>query len=204
MNKNKNKTLFMDVTDELETAPVRKADIGLVVDINEVRDQKDIRIQIIANENECKTLAKTLNILKVNNFNADIALRLGVRSDLYEIEGRIIANVTQECGVTFAPVDEAIEDVFSEILTTSAQALEEADPEDEGENTPVDLIEGGKIPVGTIVTQWLALALDPFPRVDHVPTFQHIEAAEGTSPDTHRPFAALEGINLKAPKDKGK
>ncbi len=201
MKQKNDKTLIMDVEDMGDDVVIRKATLGLVVDINEVRDQKSIRINISATENECIALAKSINILKIKDFSVNLTLRLGIRPDLYEIEGRLSATAVQECGVTFAPVEETIEDVFSEILTTSAEALEKADPEDGDEGAPVDLIEGGKIPVGAIVSQWLALSLDPYPRAPEAPLFTHIEAENPGAPDTHRPFAILADIAMK---EKGK
>jgi hypothetical protein len=42
---------------------------------------------------------------------------------------------------------------------------------------PVELIQGDSIDIGEVVAQWLALALNPYPRSD-APTFEYIEAAK--------------------------
>ncbi len=178
------------------TLPARKATLSLVVDINEVRDQGEIHINLAATPNECDALAKQLKILEINNIKSSILLQKGPRPDLFEIEGHISANVVQECSVTLAPVQEAIEEHFSEILTTSPETLRAAE-EDEDADKPIELIEHGKINVGTIVSQWLALSLNPFPRSSDAPVFAHIEADDAGRADTHRPFEILDKIKDK-------
>ena len=184
--------------DDQSTKP-RNATLSLIVDINEVRDQEEIRIDLRATKSECAALAKEIKILEINDLNAFLTIRLGARPDLYDIEGEILAHVVQECSVTLAPVKETVQENFSEMLTTSAETL--GDPEDDGDmDQPIELIEHGKIDVGAIVAQWLVLALDPFPRSD-APPYAHIEVANQNAGqnagDTHRPFEILGKIKDK-------
>src|SRR5690606_33438374 len=110
------------------TTPPRKATLSLIVDINEIRDQDEIHIDLRATKTECDALAKDLKILEINDLNSFLTLRKGARPDLFDIEGEILAHVVQECSVTLAPVKETVQESFSEMLTTSAKALE-TDPD---------------------------------------------------------------------------
>jgi uncharacterized metal-binding protein YceD (DUF177 family) len=177
-----------------QTVPARKATLSLIVDINEVRDQEGLVINLQATKAECAELAEQLDILGIDEIKALISLRKGARSDLFEIEAQLDAKVVQACSVTLNPVKETVQESFFEMLTTSAEAL--GDEDDAESDKPIELIEHGKIDVGAIVAQWLALSLDPFPRSD-APPYEHIEAANGNREDTHRPFEILDKIKDK-------
>ncbi len=164
------------------------------IDVQDVRQNEGIELTMTATEKECKELAARLGIVAVKAVRAQVSVSCGPRSDLYAVEGDIAAEVVQECSVTLAPVDEQVHEHYSELLTTSAAALDPKGEGDEGaEDRPIDLIEDGRIDIGEIVTQWLALGLNPYPRSE-APLFSHVEATPTEDKNMQRPFQGLQSL----------
>lgn len=168
----------------------QKTELSRLVDLHELRKNDMITMDLRATEAECAALAKRFGILDVHDLDAHITLMRGARPDLFKIEGELSAIVVQECCVTLAPVEERVSESYSELLTTSPQML--GSEEDLDSDKPVELIQGDSIDIGEVVAQWLALALNPYPRSD-APTFEYIEAANA-SKDMQTPFKVLETI----------
>lgn len=166
-----------------------------MVDLQDVRDHKTVTLDVRANKEECEALAQRFNILEVVDLNAYVTISSGGKADLFKVEGDLSAHVVQECCVTLSPVPERVEDSFSEVLTTSEALLKPADEMDEDPNQPVDLIRGDRLELGEIIAQWLALALNPYPRSE-TPTFLHIEQAAQVL-ETQTPFQVLAGMRDK-------
>lgn len=168
----------------------QKTELSRLLDLHELRKNDMIALDLRATEAECAALAKRFGILDVHDLDAHITLMRGARPDLFKVEGELSAVVVQECCVTLAPVEERVSESYAELLTTSPQML--GAEEDMDSDKPVELIQGDSIDIGEIVAQWLALALNPYPRSD-APTFEYIEVA-GTSKDMQTPFKVLETI----------
>lgn len=167
-------------------------ELSRLVDLQELKSNPEIVFDIRATATECKELAQRLGVLEVKELNAHMIISRGARSDLYKVEGDLVSRVIQECCVTLSPIEEAIHEQFSECLTTSPTALEQADEEESDANRPVDLIQNNTIDVGEILSQWLALALNPYPR-SNAPVFKHIEA-EAQPHEKQTPFKVLESL----------
>ncbi|MGA7490050.1 MAG: DUF177 domain-containing protein, partial [Xanthobacteraceae bacterium] len=109
------------------------------------------------------------------------------------VVGRVSATVGQTCVVTLEPVeneiDEAIDVVFVPAAALPATAAEEGgELEVPAEDAPEPLV-GGRIDLGAIATEFLTLAIDPYPRKPGA-TFEP-PSADG---DSAHPFAALAGL----------
>lgn len=163
-----------------------------LVDMQDLRKGDAVTVDMRANKEECAALAKRLGILEVREANGHVSLTRGARPDLIRVAGEVSAVVVQECCVTLAPVEERIAESYTELLTTSPDSLVPEAETDEDPEKPVELIEGDNIDLSEIVAQWLALALNPYPRSD-APPFAHIEAAiDGENMQT--PFQVLQGL----------
>ena len=167
-----------------------------IVDLHTLKENNFTKVDIRPTPVECEALAKRLEILAVKEFTAHVTVKVN-GPDLYRLKGDIKAKVVQACGVTLTPVPETIGEHFDEVLTTSAALLAPEEETDGDDNRPVDLIEGDSIDLFEIVTQWLSLSLNPYPRSD-APLFEHTEInenAEGVK--LHRPFEALAALKDK-------
>ena len=171
----------------------KKSGLNFYVEVNDVRSEDEVTVDVTATPAECTALATRLKIPEVKSLTVQVTLRKGLRPDLFDIAGQLKAKVIQECSVTLAPLDETVDETFYETLTTSESALApKADEEDRDQ--PVELIKDNRIDLGEIISQWIGLGLDPYPRSD-TPLYQHIEVQ--TEQKTHNPFGILEGLKGK-------
>jgi uncharacterized metal-binding protein YceD (DUF177 family) len=150
---------------------------------------------IEATADERQKLAKRFDILGIDSLKARV--RLSPESDLFRLEARLEADVSQSCVVTLDPVSSHIDVEFSrlygegEALEAALQALDadvdlDADIEDEP-----DPIEGGVIDAGEAVAEELALSLDPFPRKPGASLDGSPWAATEDAQEKPHPFAGL-------------
>ncbi len=150
--------------------------------------------EITATAEECAAIAASFGIPAVERLTAKITLRPWNRVGL-ELEGRLRAIAVQSCVVTLEPVTERIDHPFQlkflppEATTADpktvaeAEVIVEVDAED-----PPDPLEGPLLDLGPIVTEQLALALDPYPRAPGA----QLSAVLGPDADAATsPFAAL-------------
>ena len=112
------------------------------------------------------------------------------------VTGRIQAELAQPCVVSLEPVPQSIDEEFEVEFVPEAQvehdlelSLEDADP--------CDPIEDGVIDVGEVVSQQLALMLEPYPRASGVALEQVQSELSGKRKQAFEvdapsgPFAAL-------------
>lgn len=169
--------------------------LGQPIDVQEIRDQGRMVVEIDANEQEKAELAKRCDILAVDRLTVKLTLQSSKGSELVKIQGKLDAAIQQACSVTLAPVAEVIQESFSEVHTTSEEALAAPEETDGNEDQPIELIENDRLDIQELVAQWLVLSMDPFPRCEDVPPFEHIEL-KGTEDGvkTHTPFSVLEKL----------
>jgi uncharacterized metal-binding protein YceD (DUF177 family) len=172
----------------------KKCPLNYYVELNDVRNEDEVTVDVTATPAECVELATRLKIPEVKSLTAHITLRKGLRPDLFDIQGQLKVKVVQECSVTLVPLDETVDETFYETLTTSESALAPK-PDEEDSHQPVELIKDNRIDLGEIISQWVGLGLDPYPRSEETPLFQHVEVK--TDQKTHNPFGILEGLKDK-------
>lgn len=147
-------------------------------------DGLDMRVE--ANEAERRALAEDFEIGAVHRLEGTFGLRRvtgGVK-----VSGTVSAEVEQTCVVTLEPVvnqvSETVDLMFSEDVPASEGQGDEA--VQLGEREPPEPIVNGRIDLGTVTAEFLALGLDPYPRKPGV-GFEPAEPEDrGGSP-----FAAL-------------
>lgn len=106
------------------------------------------------------------------------------------VVGEVSATVGQNCVVTLDPVEnEVVEKVDLVFLPPSGPARrDEADDSPDAGDAP-ETLENGKVDLGALATEFLALGIDPYPRKEGVV----FEAVEKKDPADH-PFAALAAL----------
>ena len=103
------------------------------------------------------------------------------------VKGQVRAQVTQVCGVTLEPFEASVlEDV--DVVLAPATPAKSPEEEERRKIDPPDEIVDGRIDLGALTAEFLALGLDPYPRKPGV-VFEPPESAEADSP-----FAALRGL----------
>lgn len=156
------------------------------------------RISIAAEPAERVALAALLKLPAVKRLEGRFEIKPWARDGL-AVKGVIEGEVTQVCGVTLeefeAPVREEIDVRF---VAEDSRPRQEEVPgaEFEADLDAPDMLENGRIDLGSLAAEHLALGLDPYPRKPELATEEVPE--EEPVPATHRPFAGLDKLVAKA------
>lgn len=150
-------------------------------------------------------IAETLGVTRFEMLEVDFLVRRW-RRDGAEVTGEIRARLEQPCVVSLEPVvQELRESVRATFLPAGSKGLKPKpasdlelaiDPESDD---PPEPFEGDSIELWAIAIEWLALAIDPFPRSPHAQlagTQAPEERAE--EPREPSPFAALARLKPSA------
>lgn len=172
-------------------------------------DDGGTAIRIEADAAERARLSERFGLLGLDSLSAELRLTAEEGGTLIRLEGTMVAEVIQACGVTLEPLKSRIEGPLQRLYTTA----EESGPEPAGEDFDVDAEEppeqivGRKIDVGEAVAEQLALELPSFPRKPGIdfadysagPENSNVSSAGGEE-NTHAaggPFTALAKLRKK-------
>ena len=138
-----------------------------------------------------KRIVRALDLQALDRFDVDINLIPTVSG--WRLDGRVMADAVQTCGLTLEPLPVHIDRKFSIQMVEAT----EREPEDDAEidleldDDSADQIEGGSLDLGQYAVEQLALSLDPFPRKPGAVFEQPKEPGEIS------PFAILKGLQTK-------
>jgi uncharacterized metal-binding protein YceD (DUF177 family) len=144
-------------------------------------------ITVTANAEEMATLAETLDIPAIHALEGVFSVEgSGKRAS---VKGIVRARVSQICGVTLDAFETDIEEEVD--LDFAAAQRRKLTPEEEEQRRidPPDEIINGKIDLGRVTAEFLALGLDPFPRKPGA-VFEEPAPSE----PRENPFGALAGL----------
>jgi uncharacterized metal-binding protein YceD (DUF177 family) len=137
-----------------------------------------------------RALAEQLGIPEVTELVADFTV-YPLGADTYSVRGSVAATVVQTDVVTLEPVQQRVEETidltFAAAEAASAERAAQALGEP-GEDSGPELFCNGRIELGALTQEYLALGLDPYPRAPGVEFGAHIEDDSATEA-SH--FAAL-------------
>ena len=145
-----------------------------------------------------KRIARALDLQALDAFETDINLVPTVSG--WRMEGRVVADAVQTCGLTLEPLPVHVDRKFS---VQMVEATERDEDEAEGEidleldDDSPDQIEDGRLDLGQYAVEQLALSLDPFPRKPGAVFEQPKEPGEIS------PFAVLKTLRPKDGADEG-
>ncbi|HEV7321502.1 MAG TPA: DUF177 domain-containing protein [Ensifer sp.] len=155
-----------------------------------------VSVHLSANERERKALAELWNIKEVLSLDADLQIARW-KKDGVKIKGDVKARIVQSCVVTLEPVEAEIDEPVEAIFVPEGSRLARQASNDGGEmildpdgpDIP-DTFVGDTIDAGVVVSEQVALAIDPYPRKPGVVFGDRIES---TSADDKKPnpFAVL-------------
>jgi uncharacterized metal-binding protein YceD (DUF177 family) len=149
-----------------------------------------LHVELAADENMRKDIAFFAGLSALPRLQASFDITRHGGSGL-RVVGQVSATVGQVCGVTLEPmeneIDEAVDLVFLPGRLPGSQQ-EGRGVEVALEDAPEELV-GGVVDLGVLVTEFLVLGIDPYPRkpgsVFVTPTLDD---------ETTRPFAALAAL----------
>lgn len=149
------------------------------------------QMTIEADATERRRLAGRFGLKAIDGLSAEI--RLARRAGIIHADGRIDADVVQSCVVTDEPLPAHVEAPFSVRFVPDAyNGAADEELELSAEDCDTLPLEGGRIDLGELAAETLALALDPFPRSANADTVLE-EAGLGGEADAG-PFAALRAL----------
>lgn len=156
------------------------------------------QIEIAADETERRRLAGRFGLKAIDSLAAQ--LRLARRAGIIHADGRVDADVVQSCVVTDAPLPVHIDAPLSvRFLPNGHGDSGEDEVELSAEDCDTLPIAGGKMDIGELVAETLALSLDPFPRSAGADEALR-EMNLGGEADAG-PFAALKSLKDRMEKD---
>lgn len=148
---------------------------------------KGMDVKVEADARELAALAADFNVPAIAALKAEFHVAhtsLGLR-----VTGTVKARVTQNCSISLEPFETDVKEKISVDYATSAQHTI-ADAEGFAADDPPDEIVDGKIDLGALAAEFLALGLDPYPRKPGVDFSFRDEEGESVL----SPFAKLRGI----------
>jgi len=161
--------------------------------VDEIKEGDERLIE--ANEAEREAIAAMLDLQRLDRLS--LTFRFARHGQgRFALKGRLLAAVTQTCGVTLEPV-EATLDIPVEIEFWPAGQIEAyADTADEAARHGIldwpEPIDDGKIDLGPIIYQSLATGLDPYPKREGASfSWPGADAETSAAEDEKGPFAAL-------------
>ncbi|MFD1610380.1 YceD family protein [Sphingomonas tabacisoli] len=146
-------------------------------------------LEIGADEAERRKLAGRFRLVALDRLAATVTLAR--RAGIIHADGRVMADLVQSCVVTGEPLPAHIDAPFSVryVPETPGPAGEE-EVELSEEDCDTLPLENGRIDLGELAAETLALALDPYPRA---PDADLTLDESDTETDTG-PFAALKAL----------
>lgn len=149
---------------------------------------------ITATADECAELAARLDVRELENLRADLTIRRVSGGSVLRVSGRIQADVVQACVVSLRDVPSVVDATFETFFTQDNEAeshAKELSFTAEDEDSP-EMVMNGMIDLGEVVTQYLSLNLDPYPRAPGVSLAAQLAEAGASAPTS--PFAVLQGL----------
>ena len=152
-----------------------------------------LEFSFIAEPAECAALAARYEILAVAGLQATADLErtgAGARARVH-----FVADVVQSCVVTLEPVEARIDQRF-EVDFMPQDGAQSVENSDDSESSVVDgdvaPINDGVFDLGAVVTEYLSLAIDPYPRKPGIEFIaEDFSSSETVDSDRRRPFSAL-------------
>lgn len=150
-----------------------------------------------ADENARAEIAKSAGLRSLPHLVASFDLTRRGTQGLH-IAGEVKATVGQNCVVTLEPIDSDINETFEVDFAPEAVTIVEDDQReatiDLNAAEPPEPLIGGAVDLGAVATEFLLLAIDPYPREEGAVFEPRIAGDPNVNP-----FAALASLK----KDKG-
>lgn len=150
---------------------------------------------ITATPEECAALAERLDLRELESLTAKLSIRRVSGGSVLRVAGHIDAEVVQSCVVSLLDVPSTISADFETFFTQDNEAdnhAKELSFTAEDEDSP-EMIVNGMIDLGEVVTQYLSLNLEPYPRAPGVSLAAQL-AKSGGAEAKPSPFAVLEAL----------
>lgn len=149
-------------------------------------------------EGQRRAIVEALGIVEVEQLKAEIDVR-PMGAEAFSVRGALTASVVQTDVVTLEPVRQDVKEAIDLTLVPAAgdspsRKRTPQQPEVEASDER-DFYRGGRIDLGVIVFEHLALGLDPYPRSPDTEFSGHIEDDPAAAPSAFAALASLKRDN---------
>tara|TARA_R110000796_G_scaffold88559_3_gene190849 strand:+ start:58796 stop:59374 length:579 start_codon:yes stop_codon:yes gene_type:complete len=173
-----------------------------IVNTEEQVSKKE-KIILEASAQERAALAKRFELVSIDSLTAELTIIAASNGEV-TVRGPMHAQIVQSCVTTLEPVPEMVEDevkvLFSPHVSEEDMPSNPDDLEDLSEDELMALLDqpeplvDGKIDVGEVVSQFLAVAMNPYPRKDGAELPEAALIEEEADEERPNPFAKLAGL----------
>lgn len=179
----------MTIPDQSEL--YRPVDMGALLDSGR-------NVDITASVEECAAIATRLGLVALRDFRVRGRLDVVKRGRVTSFDARLTAVVTQTCIVTLEPVEAVIDDVIEVRLLSQSETKAQQELDIDIDEDDFEITETGIVDVGDIAVQYLALALDPYPRSPGAGEVVLPKEGADDESTTANPFEVLKKLKDKA------
>ncbi len=155
-----------------------------IEDIN----QGEQEYKLLANKAQLETLREILQVPAVNYFEADIRLKFQKKRGILNVSGQVRASLGLISVISLEPFDRDYKTDFTLTYDTNATYEQIREMDDGIEIDVPDIVIGGKINLGDIAIEQLALVMEDHPRQAGEEFSPQIE---DYTPLRENPFAVL-------------
>lgn len=153
--------------------------------------------ELVPDEVTRQRLAEVADVVSIPALKVMLEVR-PVGADGAEVAGKLEGVVRQTCVVSLEEFESPVAENFSVDFATDPESGAETDDEEEIEDLP-DPIVDGKIDLGALATEFLILAVDPYPRKPGV-EFKASPSEEAVPAPKQSPFEGLSALKDKIKK----
>lgn len=155
-----------------------------------------VTVRLSANEAERKALARLWDVSGVAALEAELHLTRWKR-DGVRVKGQVHAEIVQPSVVSLEPVTSSVDEPVEAVFVPEGSRLARVETNDSGEvlidaegpDLP-ETFSGDRIDVGSVVAEFVALAIEPYPRLAGE-TFNPPQESAQDDGEDNLPFAAL-------------
>lgn len=141
-----------------------------------------------ADKEQLQTLAEILQVPVVNSFGANIGLKFQKKRGMLDVYGTVKANIGLISVISLEPFDKDYTAEFKLTYDTNATYEDVYGEDDDIEDDIPDIVYDGKIDLGDIAIEQIALVMEDHPRKEGE---EFNAVIEDNEPVKNNPFAAL-------------
>lgn len=167
-------------------------DFSYPLTIGELNQQQQ-HYALTANQEQLKTLAGILQVEAVKSFTADIFLKLNLKLNRLDVWGTVRSELELKSVISLENFLQKYDIPFKIYYDTQATYKDIRDMEPGINDEIPDIIVNGRIDLGDIAIEQLALVLDDYPRRKGE-KFEFVSEFDEETTKAVNPFAALEKL----------
>ena len=157
---------------------------------------------IKAKNKECRAVAARLGLEAVHELGASLILEPRKMGREVHLAGTLTSRITQICCITLEPFETTLESALDLVFAEEAdREFSSVSANDDAQDLPEPILEGGVIDLGESVVQQLSLEMNPFPRAPGARFSRQSfdcaileEVSENNADRPNNPFAALASL----------